>query len=436
VVSALEDKAIFCDKVTVNIKAGNGGDGIVSFLHEKYREFGGPDGGDGGKGGSVILVADDSQNTLYYYKTHHKIEAKSGDRGKGRRKHGKNGEDLIIKVPQGTVIINEDTGKLIADLANDSEVVVAKGGDGGYGNAHFTSSTRQSPRISELGEPGEELNVTLEMKMIADVGLVGLPNVGKSTLLSVISAAKPKIANYEFTTLIPNLGVVEEGTFEVGSGFIAADIPGIIEGASEGKGLGIEFLKHIERTRLLVHILDVTHLDLAADYKTIRNELNHYSVNLSERPEIIAVNKIDSVPPEVLAEKLKTLKKVLPKGTLVHEISAVAHLNLKPLLHAIELDLAKIPKTVIADDEEPETKIFTIEDVLQQNHFTVIKKKKSYELTGPKIERFAVRTDFSNPFGVARFRDILKKQGIDKELKRAGAKEGDKIKVNGKEFIF
>lgn len=428
---------MFCDKVTVNIQAGNGGDGIVSFLHEKYREFGGPDGGDGGKGGSIIFKADGSQNTLYYYKTHHKIKAEDGQRGKGRQKHGKNGEDLIVKVPPGTVIIDEATQKVIGDLVTDTEVVLAKGGDGGFGNAHFTSSTRQSPRVAELGEPGEMRDITLEMKMIADVGLVGLPNVGKSTLLSVVSAAKPKIANYEFTTLIPNLGVVEEKTFGVGTGFVMADIPGIIEGASEGKGLGIEFLRHIERTRLLVHILDVTHLDLAQDYKTIRAELKYYSVDLSKRLEIVVINKIDSVPKEDLEAKAKALQKVVPKGTKVYQISAVAHLNLTELLHAIEQGLQKIPKEELAVPEEEEHKVFTIEDLVDKNHFVVEKKKKYYEISGPKIDRFAVRTDFTNPFGVARFRDILKKNGIDKELKRAGAQEGDRIKVGGgKEFIL
>lgn len=418
------------------MKAGNGGDGVVSFLHEKYREFGGPDGGDGGNGGSVIFKSDESQNTLYYYKTHHKIAAENGEKGKGRRKHGKNGADLVVKVPPGTVVVNEETGELIGDLALDSEIVVAKGGPGGYGNAHFTSSTRQSPRVSELGEPGQELNIVLEMKMIADVGLVGLPNVGKSTLLSVVSAAKPKIANYEFTTLIPNLGVVEEGTFGVGSGFIVADIPGIIEGASQGKGLGIEFLKHIERTRLLVHVLDVTHPDLAVDYKTIRNELKFYSIDLSKRPEIVVVNKIDAIPEEERLEKEKALKKALPKGTKVFEISAAAHLNLSELLHAIEAGLTKIPKKIEVPVAEEETKVFTLEDVVNQSLTTVTKKKKYYIISGDKIERFAIRTDFSNPFGVARFRDILKKQGIDKELKRAGAIEGDKVKVAGKEFIL
>lgn len=431
-----EDRAIFCDKVEVNVKAGNGGDGVVSFLHEKYREFGGPDGGDGGKGGSVIFQADESQNTLYYFKTHHKVQAENGEKGKGRKKHGKNGSDLFIKVPPGTVIVNEETGKVIGDTAETPEILVASGGGGGFGNAHFTSSVRQSPRVSELGEPGEELNIILEMKMIADVGLVGLPNVGKSTLLSVVSAAKPKIANYEFTTLIPNLGVVEEGTFGVGKGFVMADIPGIIEGASAGKGLGMEFLKHIERTRLLVHILDITHPNLGVDYKTIRNELKYYSVDLSKRPEIVTVNKIDSIPEEERVEKLKDLKKALPKGTKVFEISAVAHLGLSELLHALEAGLLKIPKNTPIGSKKEEHKVFTLEDVVGKDIFTVTKKKKHYIITGAKIEKFAIRTDFTNPFGVARFRDILKKQGIDKELKRAGAVEGDMVKVAGKEFIF
>lgn len=436
---------MFCDKTTISIKAGNGGNGVVSFLHEKYREFGGPDGGDGGHGGNIVAKADDSQNTLYYYKTHHQLKAQNGEPGKGRRKHGGNGEDLILKVPAGTIICNAQTGQQVADLAKNPEVVIAKGGAGGYGNAHFTSSTRQAPRVSELGEPGEEFQVTLELKMIADVGLVGLPSVGKSTLLSVISAAKPKIADYDFTTLIPNLGVVEEGTFGVERGFIVADIPGLIEGASVGKGLGDEFLRHIERTRVLVHVLDVLHPDLAEDYRTIRKELKTYGLGLDEKPEIVVVNKIDALPHDELAGKLEKLQAVVKSKVLT--MSAAAHMNLLEILHEVEHKVVKEAAKQKAATETPaekgDHKVFTLEDVKNPDLFSIEAKPahrgggfKYFVVHGAKIERFAVRTDFSNEFGVARFRDILKRQGVDRELRRAGATQGSRIKIGTKEFVL
>lgn len=435
----LEAEEIFCDKVSIYVKAGDGGDGLVSFLHEKFREFGGPDGGDGGKGGNIIFRVDDNLNTLYYFKTHHKILAESGGKGKGRKCHGKNGEDLVINVPRGTVLTCESSERQLADLSGDDEFIVAKGGDGGFGNAHFISSTRQAPKVSELGEPGEEKNITLELKMIADAGFIGLPNVGKSTLLSVVSAARPKIADYEFTTLIPNLGIVEEGTFGIERGFIAADIPGLIEGASKGKGLGDEFLRHIERTKILVHFLDATHEDLASDYRTIRKELKDYKgnpstslgINLSDLAEIVVINKIDAVSSADLQRKLEKAQAVVKSKILT--ISAVAHKNLPELLHEIEKKLAKAQSPELRARSR-EYKVFTMEDVVGQDSFSVKQEKDVYVISGKKIEKFAVRTDFSNPYGVARFRDIMKKLGVDKELRRAGATLGDKVKILDKEF--
>jgi GTP-binding protein len=411
-------------------------------LHEKYREFGGPDGGDGGKGGSVIFEGDENLNTLYFFKTHHKLTARPGDRGGKRKCHGKNGEDLIIKVPKGTVLIDEATGEQIGDLSIENQIIVAKGGSGGYGNAHFTSSTRQAPRVAELGEPGEERNIVLEMKMVADVGFIGLPNVGKSTLLSVVSAAKPKIANYEFTTIIPNLGVVEEGTFGVERGFVVADIPGLIEGASQGKGLGDDFLRHIERTRILVHVLDATHEDLRDDYQVIRKELKSYEkqnkilagVALAEKPEIVIINKIDVIPAEELAKKLKRVQAVVKSKIIL--ISAATHKNLSDVLHEIEKKLAKEKIKPMVAKEPEEYKVFTIEDVLDKNIFEVSKEKDSYRITGAKIERFAIRTDFKNPHAIVRLRDILKKTGIEKELSRQGAKIGDEILIGKGKFNF
>ena len=360
------------------------------------------------------------------------MKAENGEGGKGRKKHGRNGQDLIIKVPKGTVLLDEKTKEIVGDLSEIDEVVVAKGGDGGYGNAHFISSSRQAPRVSELGEPGDEHDLTLELKMIADVGFIGLPNVGKSTLLSVISAARPKIADYEFTTLIPNLGVVEEGTFGIETGFIAADIPGLIEGASKGKGLGDEFLRHIERTKVLIHILDGLHDDLRNDYLVIRKELKNYAVDLTDKPEVVVINKIDAVSNDDLQKKLDKVQAVVKSKILT--ISAVAHKNLPDLLHEIEKKVKKEKAKPLKKKDTETYKTFTIKDVKDQNIFTVEKKGKKYILSGNKIERFAIRTDFSNEYGVARFRDILKRMGIDKELRRKGALEGDIIKVVNKEF--
>jgi GTP-binding protein len=341
------------------------------------------------------------------------------------------------------MIIDENTGKSIGDLSKPSQIVVAKGGHGGFGNSHFTSSTRQTPRVAELGEPGEEFNLILEMKMVADVGLIGLPNVGKSTFLSVVSAARPKIANYEFTTLIPNLGVVEKGTFEAEKGFIAADIPGLIEGASVGKGLGDDFLRHIERTKVLVHFLYSTHPDLREDYETIRKELRDYKgsslgVDLAKLPEIVVVNKIDAVNPEELSKKLEKVQAAVKSKIIA--LSAVAHKNIPAVIHEIEAKLQKALEASRAQSAEQglaggeEIREFTIEDVKDRNMFEVTKTEGGYTVSGNKIERFAVRTDFSNPHAVARFRDIMKKMGVDRELRRAGAAEGDKVVVKGKEF--
>jgi len=426
---------MFCDKVSVYVKAGDGGNGRSSFLHEKYKEFGGPDGGDGGRGGNVIFEADDNLNTLYYFKTHHRITAKNGESGKANKSHGKNAEDLIIKVPRGTILIDEKIGKQIGDLGEQSNLIVARGGDGGFGNAHFKSSVRQTPEVAELGEPGEEKQLTLELKMIANVGLVGLPNVGKSTLLSVISAARPKIADYEFTTLIPNLGVVEEGKFGLEKGFIVADIPGLIEGASNGKGLGDDFLRHVERTQVLIHLIDASHPDLAVDYKTILNELKYYKVDISDKPQIIAVNKIEILNPETLAEKITKLKKVLKKNHELLEISAATHKNLEVLMHKVE-GMLKKNKSLESSSPSSEPKVFTLEDVVDKNLFSVKLEKGKFIVHGEKIEKFARRTDFENPHGMARFRDIMKKLGVDKELRRQGAELGSKVIISNKEFNF
>ncbi|HSH31590.1 MAG TPA: GTPase ObgE, partial [Candidatus Saccharimonadales bacterium] len=324
---------MFVDKVKVLVKAGDGGDGAVSFRHEKFIDRGGPDGGDGGDGGDVVLIASRNQNTLATFRYQQELKAEAGKPGFKRRKHVKSGQDLEVAVPLGTQVIDGE-GNLLADLADDGQrAVIASGGKGGFGNAHFVSSTRQAPRVAEKGEKGQELEVTLELKTIADVGLVGLPNAGKSTLLARLSNAHPEIADYPFTTIRPNLGVVE---IDKETSLLFADIPGLIEGAAEGKGLGDDFLRHVERTAVLVHLIDVYQDDIAAAYQTIQNELQAYSVDLTARPQIVALNKVDGLDEEIVADRLAELRKVLPDSTPLYAISAQSNLGVQPLLYSIK----------------------------------------------------------------------------------------------------
>jgi GTP-binding protein len=428
--------AAFSDIAEVYIKAGDGGNGKLSFLHEKYREFGGPDGGDGGNGGNVIFKVDESWNTLYFYKTHRNLAAENGEIGKGRKKHGRDGDDLYVHVPIGTLVYNADTEELIGDLnEKDSEVIVAKGGEGGFGNAHFISSTRQSPGFAELGTKGEAFNARLELKLIADVGLVGLPNIGKSTLLSVISAAKPKIADYEFTTLTPNLGVV--GGFDT-KGFVVADIPGLIEGASKGKGLGDEFLRHVERTRLIVHILDAMSEDIEKDFEVINEELKKYNGGILEKPQVLAVSRIDLLNEKERKEITKKAEKIIKKHKAMFKFdkkpmlfSAVTHEGVRELVLEIDSELAKIPKKL----ETEVKKVFTIKDV-KKDTFTVKKEENTFFVAGNKIDRFAQKTDFTNPYAVMRLYDIMQKTGIIKEIEKLGGKYGDKISIRDEEIDF
>lgn len=329
---------MFIDEVTVHVKAGDGGNGCVSFRREKFVPLGGPNGGDGGDGGSIILEADSRKRTLLDFKYKSHFKAKSGSHGQGKNKHGKSGEDLIIKVPPGTVIFDSKTGDLLRDLANDKDqVIVAKEGQGGRGNAHFATSTRQAPKFAEEGHPGEERILKLELKLIADVGIIGCPNAGKSTLLSHISAAKPEIAAYPFTTKSPNLGVVKVGDW---GGFVAADIPGLLEGAHAGTGLGDKFLRHIERTKLFIHIIDTAGVDgrdPAKDFETINKELEYYSKELSKRPQIVALNKMD------LPQAKKNLEKVKNKlkGIKIYPVSAVTGEGIEELIKATAKALQK-----------------------------------------------------------------------------------------------
>lgn len=414
---------MFVDKVTVSVKAGDGGNGIVSFRTEKFIDKGGPDGGDGGNGGSVIFIASRNQNTLASFRHHREIIAESGKPGFSRKKHGRSGKNLEVHVPVGTLVIDND-GSVIADLSTDGQKeLIARGGKGGFGNAHFTSSTRQVPRVAEKGEPGQSNDLILELKMIADVGLVGLPNAGKSTLLSIVSNARPEIANYPFTTIRPNLGVVDIGESD---SLLFADIPGLIEGASEGKGLGDDFLRHIERTSVLVHLIDIYNDSILESYKVIQAELKAYKVDLTTRPQVVVLTKIDGMDDEQIRDKIGEINNVVP-GNEVITISAVKNLGVRELLSRVDklvnLDREKQVAETALDDSLP---VITLN---KPDSWTVTKAKNGFMIKGHKIEKFASRTDFDNEHGVARLRDIMKKMGIINKLNKEGIEPGDTVSI-------
>lgn len=429
---------MFVDVAKVFVKAGRGGDGIVSFRHEIYIDKGGPNGGDGGRGGDVIFKATENLNTLLDFRYKPELKAENGANGGKQNKHGKSGENLIVKVPVGTIV--RRNGDIIADLTeNNQEVVIAIGGRGGFGNAHFKSSVRQAPRIAELGEPGEEFEAELELKLLADVGLIGFPNAGKSTFLSVISNAKPEIANYEFTTLTPNLGVADVDQDSI----LIADIPGLIEGASKGKGLGDAFLRHVERTAVLLHLIDAYSDDIKNSYLTIRNELKSYSKELDIRPEVVAITKIEGLDQDIVDMQIDELKKVVSPGTKVMAISSMAHQGLKELLRELnkivkaEREKQKEISITVENDELPVislnqeelSKAWNVEKVEEED-------RTLYIVTGEKIERFAIRTNFDQEEGVDRLRDILKKLGIAQELLKKGVESDSIISISGKEFTL
>ena len=416
---------MFADNVHIKIKAGKGGDGRLGFRHEKYRAMGGPDGGDGGRGGNVVLRVNHNLNTLVAFRRQSRVAAEDGQAGGNDRKHGKNGDDVVMEVPEGTQVFVDD--ELIADLVRDGQTVVAaKGGRGGFGNAHFTSSVRQAPRAIELGERGEEKQLTLELKLVADVGLVGLPNAGKSTLLSVISHAKPAIGDYPFTTLVPNLGVVDTEA----DTFLVADIPGLIEGASKGKGLGDEFLRHIERTAVVLHLIDAYSDDVVRDYTTIQKELQDYAVDLTAKPQLVVLTKIEGVDAKQVAAQKAALKKA--SKAKVFAISALAHQGITELLRAaVPLVQAARATRTAADD------IAAIPVIDESSHPDLWRAHKDgaiYVVVGEKLEGFARRTDWSNFASVDRLRDILHKQGVTKELERLGLEGGDIIRIGEHEL--
>lgn len=422
---------MFVDTAKVFINAGNGGNGAVSFRHEIYIDKGGPDGGDGGKGGDIVFEASENVNTLVDFRFKPELKAEHGKNGSKQNKRGKSGEDLIVKVPMGTVIRRD--GEIIADLTeNGQRMIIAKGGDGGFGNAHFKSSVRQTPRIAELGEKGDAFEATLELKLIADVGLVGFPNAGKSTFLSVVSNARPEIADYAFTTLTPNLGVADIDD----TSLLIADIPGLIEGASEGKGLGDAFLRHVERTAVLLHLIDIYSDDVAASYKTIRHELSSYSEELATRPEVIALTKCEGFDDDMIAMQVNAVKAVAGKNAEVMTISSSGHVGLKEVLRSLraKVDAVREIEQAIEEDDEDTLPLISLSDQQIADAWTVDVEDDVFVVRGEKIEKFARRTNFDGFENVNRLRDIMKKLGISHELSRKGATGESIIRIGDNEF--
>lgn len=426
---------MFADSARIIIKSGKGGDGHVSFRREKYVPNGGPDGGDGGKGGDVIFQVDEGLNTLTDFRHRRKYAAENGEEGRKRNCHGKNGADIIVKVPAGTIIRDAETDKVIADMSGDNtRQIILRGGRGGKGNQNYATATMQAPKYAQPGQPGIELEVRLELKVIADVGLVGFPNVGKSTLLSRVTNAQPKIANYHFTTLNPNLGVVD---LDEGQGFVIADIPGLIEGASEGIGLGHEFLKHIERTKVMIHMVDAASTegrDPIADIYAINKELEAYNPELAKKPQVIAANKIDAIyaGDEDPVEKLR--QEFEPHGIRVFAISAVSGKGLKELLYAVNEMLQGMDSEPVVFEQEydPSTAMYLDEP------YTVSYDEETDEFVveGPRIEKMLGYTNIESEKGFLFFQRFLKEQGILDDLEEHGIQEGDTVKMYGHAFEY
>ncbi len=415
---------MFTDYAKIIVKSGNGGNGAVSFRREKYVAAGGPDGGDGGKGGDIYFEVDPDANTLIDFRYKKKFKAEDGRNGEGGHRYGKSGEDLVVKVPLGTIIKDAETNRVLADLSEKGQKeLIVLGGRGGKGNSHFATSTRQAPRFSQDGEKGEEKELILELKLLADVGLVGFPNVGKSTFLSVTTSATPKIADYHFTTLEPNLGVVKSN---YGDSFVIADIPGIIEGASEGTGLGLKFLRHIERTRLLLHVIDVSGSEgrnPVEDFKIINKELKKYSERLSKRKQIIVANKIDSMQDKTLYDELEKFAK---KNKLeIFRISAVTGEGVKELLQRVSEVLKELPKEDLYEIEEIK-KVYELKD---EPEFTVIKQDGIFIVDGPAVQRILRKVNIEDNESLHYFHKCLEELGVNEELRKAGVKEGDTVKV-------
>ncbi|MBD7935691.1 GTPase ObgE [Cytobacillus sp. Sa5YUA1] len=427
---------MFVDQVKVYVKGGDGGNGMVAFRREKYVPKGGPAGGDGGKGANVVFIVEEGLRTLmdFRYKKHFKAER--GEHGMSKNQHGRNSKDMIIKVPPGTVVTDADTGEVIADLTeHGQQAIIAKGGRGGRGNSRFATPANPAPELSEHGEPGQEREVMLELKLLADVGLVGFPSVGKSTLLSVVSAARPKIGAYHFTTIVPNLGMVET---EDNRSFVMADLPGLIEGAHSGVGLGHQFLRHIERTRVIVHVIDMSGMegrDPYEDYVTINNELQEYNLRLTERPQIIVANKMDMPDAE---ENLAAFKEQLEEEYPIFPISAVTRSGLRELLFAIADKVEETPEFPLEHEEE-DTGVHRVlyKHEADQVEFTITRDSAGdFIVSGDAVEKLFKMTDFSRDESVRRFARQLRGMGVDEALREKGAKDGDIVKLLDYEFEF
>ena len=415
---------MFTDYAKITVKSGDGGNGAATFRREKYVAAGGPDGGDGGKGGNVYFVVDPDSNTLVDFRFKKKFKAQNGENGSGSNCYGKSGESIYIKVPRGTIIKDAQTGQVVADLSEiGQQELVLPGGRGGKGNSHFATATRQAPHFAQGGEKGIEKELILELKLLADVGLLGFPSVGKSTLLSVVSSAKPKIAAYHFTTLEPNLGVVKT---KHGDSFVMADIPGIIEGASEGVGLGIQFLRHVERTRLLLHIIDVSGMEgrnPVEDFYAINAELKKYSEKLASRKQIIVANKIDSMQDESLYKELEELAK--KEGLEIYKISAATKQGVDELMDVVAKKLKELPKEELIDYED--RKVYTFEE--EKEGFEITREKDMWVVDGPSVQRLMSRVNLEDNESMYYFQKNLDALGVNAALKKAGVKEGDTVRV-------
>ncbi|MCP3773978.1 GTPase ObgE [Paenibacillus sp. MZ04-78.2] len=429
---------MFVDKAKIYVKGGDGGDGLVAFRREKYVPEGGPAGGDGGDGGDVIFRVDEGLRTLVDFRYQKHFKAQRGEKGRNKSQHGANADDMIVRVPPGTVVIDDDTQEIIADLTrHGQQVVIAKGGRGGRGNTRFATSNNTAPEIAENGEEGVERWVVLELKVMADVGLVGFPSVGKSTLLSVVSGAKPKIGAYHFTTLTPNLGVVEVGD---GRSFVMADLPGLIEGAHEGVGLGHEFLRHVERTRIIVHVVDMAATegrDPFEDWVKINDELKLYNAKMEERPQIVAANKMDMPGAEEQLAEFKRRLAEIGKELDIYPVSALSRTGVQELLYKVADKLETIPEMPMVEElvELSERKVYRLEAEEGQD-FTIRRENEVFVIDSPSIEKLIKRTNFSTHESVMRFARILRKKGVDKALRERGAKDGQTIRIGDFEFEF
>lgn len=434
--------SMFLDTAKISVKAGRGGDGMVAFRREKYVPDGGPWGGDGGRGGNVIFVVDEGLRTLMDFRYNRKFKAKDGEKGMTKGMHGKGAQDLYVKVPQGTTVRNAETGKVLTDLIeNGQEFVVARGGRGGRGNIRFATPRNPAPEIAENGEPGEERQLELELKILADVGLVGFPSVGKSTLLSVVSAAKPKIGAYHFTTIVPNIGMVRTKS---GESFVMADLPGLIEGAHQGVGLGTQFLRHIERTRVILHVIDMSASegrDPFEDYKTINNELESYNLRLMERPQIIVANKMDMPESQ---ENLKAFKEQLAKDydefdelPMIFPISSIAHQGLENLLEATSELLDNTDEFLLYDESDMQDDEVYYGFNPDERPFDISRDDDAtWVLSGEKLEKLFVMTNLERDESLMKFARQLRGMGVDDALRQRGAKDGDIVRISNFEFEF